>query len=61
MVENNDESGGTYNTNSQIKFETSVLESNLCDYSDALIAVQEALIVPKILKQQLPQLIEIQR
>ena len=27
-----------------------MLESNLCDYSDALIAVQEALIVPKILK-----------
>ena len=31
----NDESTGTYNTNSQIKFKTSMLRSNLCDYSDA--------------------------
>ena len=31
----NDESTGTYNTNSQIKFKTSTLRSNLCDYSDA--------------------------
>ena len=32
-------SRGTYNTNSQIKFETSVLRSSLCDYSDACILV----------------------
>ena len=30
----NDESRGTYNTNSQIKFKTSKLKSNLYDYSD---------------------------
>ena len=34
-VEINDESRGTYNTNSKIKFKTSILRSNLCDYSDA--------------------------
>ena len=38
-VEINDESRGTYNTNSQIKFKTSMLRSNLCDYSDAYILV----------------------
>ena len=27
--------GGTYNTNSQIKFKTSMLRSSLCDYRDA--------------------------
>ena len=33
-VEINDESCGTYNTNSQIKFKTSMLRSILSDYSD---------------------------
>ena len=32
-----DESRGTYNVNSQIKFKTTVLKSSLCDYSDAYI------------------------
>ena len=30
---------GTYNTNSQIKFKTSMLNSSLCDYSDAYMLV----------------------
>ena len=34
-IEINDESRGAYNVNSQIKFKTTMLESNLCDYSDA--------------------------
>ena len=34
-VEINDESRGTYNVNSQIKFKTAMLKSSLCDYSDA--------------------------
>ena len=33
-VEINNESRGRYNTNSQIKFKTSLLRSSLCDYSD---------------------------
>ena len=32
-VEINDASCGTYNTNSQTKFKTSLLKSSLCDYS----------------------------
>ena len=32
-VEINDDSCGTYNTNSQIKFKTLMLKSSLCDYS----------------------------
>ena len=36
-VEINDESRGTYNVNSQIKFKTIMLKSSLCDYSDAYI------------------------
>ena len=35
----NDEPCGTYNTNSQIKFKTSVLRSSLCHNSDAYILV----------------------
>ena len=34
-VEINDESRGTYNVNSQIKFKTTILKCSLCDYSDA--------------------------
>ena len=33
-VETNDDSGGTYDSNSQIKFKTSILRSSLCEYSD---------------------------
>ena len=39
-VEINDESCVTCNTNSQIKFKTSMLRSSLCDYSDAHILVR---------------------
>ena len=38
-VEINDESRGTYTGNS-IKFKTTMLRSNLCDYADAYIVVK---------------------
>ena len=41
-VEINDESRGTYNVNSQIKFKTTMLKSSLCDYSDAYILAKGA-------------------
>ena len=41
----NDESRGTYNTNSQIRFKTSVLRTSLCDYSDVYIIVKGAITV----------------
>ena len=39
-VEINDESRGTYNVNSQIKFKTTMLKSSSCNYSDAYILVK---------------------
>ena len=36
-VEINEESRGAYNVNSQIKFKTTMLNSSVCDYSDAYI------------------------
>ena len=39
-VEINDESKGTYNVNSQIKFKTIMLKSSSCDYSNAYILVK---------------------
>ena len=39
-VEINDDARGTYNTNSQMKYKTSMLMSSLCDYSDAYILVK---------------------
>ena len=38
-VEINDESRGTY-TNNDIKFKTTMLRSNLCDYADTYIIVK---------------------
>ena len=38
-IEINDDSRGTYNTNSQIEFKNSMLRSSLCDYSDTYILV----------------------
>ena len=40
LVKINDESRGTYNANSQIKFKTTMLKSSLCDYSDEYILVK---------------------
>ena len=44
-VEINDESRGTYNVNSQIKFKTTMLKSSLFDYSDAYILVKGTITV----------------
>ena len=41
----NDESGGTYSANSQIKFKTTMLKSSLCDYIDAYILVKGTITV----------------
>ena len=38
-----DDSLGTYNTNSQIRFKFSKLRSRLCDYCDAYILVKETI------------------
>ena len=39
-VEINDNSRGTYNTNSHIKLKTSMVKSILCDYNDAYTLVK---------------------
>ena len=44
-IEAHDQSGKTYNTNKQIGFKTSMLRSDLCDYSDAYIFVKEKITV----------------
>ena len=44
-VEINDESRGTYNVNSQIKFKTIVLKSSLCAYSDTYILLMALLLM----------------
>ena len=44
-VKINDDSGGTYNTNSHIKFKTSMLRSGLWDYRDAYILVSGTITV----------------
>ena len=35
-----DQSGETYNTKKQIRFKTSMLRSDLCDYNDAYVVVK---------------------
>ena len=41
----NQESRGTYNVNSQINFKTTMLKSNLCNYSDVYILVKGTITV----------------
>ena len=45
-VKLSDDAGGRYNTNSQIKFKTSMWKSSLCDYSDICILVGGTITVP---------------
>ena len=40
-VKKNDDSGGTNNANSQIKFKTTMLKSSLCGYNDSYILLKE--------------------
>ena len=47
-IEVHDQSGNAenrYNPNKQIRFKTSMLRSDLCDYSDPYIVVKEKIIV----------------
>ena len=44
-LEINDESRGTYNANSEIKFKTTMPKSSLCDYSDAYFLVKGTITV----------------
>ena len=44
-VEINDNSGGIYNPNKQVKFKTTMLKSSLCDYSDSYILVEGTITV----------------
>ena len=60
-IEINDESRGTHNVNSQIKFKTTMLKSSLCDYSDAYIFVKELLLLITLLLPMLMQMILIKQ
>ena len=58
---NQEESRGTYNVNSQIKFKTTMLKSSLCDYSDAYILAKGLLLLITLLQQVLMQIILIKK
>ena len=45
LIEVHDWSGETYITNKQVRFKTSMLRSDLCDFSDAYIVVKEIVTV----------------
>ena len=45
----NDDVRGTYNSNSQIKFKTSMLKSSLCDYCDVYILDKGTITVAQVL------------
>ena len=47
-IEVHDQSGKTYNTNKQIRFKTSILRSDLCDYSDAYILLLKEILLLQI-------------
>ena len=45
LIEVYDQSEGNYNVNKEIKIKTSMLRSDLCDYSDAYIVVKGTITV----------------
>ena len=47
-VEINDESGRTYRDSYQIKRKTSLIRSNLCNYSDDYLLVSGTIIIPGV-------------
>ena len=47
-IEVHDQSGETCNTNKQIRFKTSMLRSDLCDFSDAYIVVKGKMLLLQI-------------
>ena len=46
-IEVYDQSEGNYNVNKEIRIKTSMLRSDLCDFSDAYIVVKGNIFVPK--------------
>ena len=60
-VEINDESQGMYNVSNQIKFKTSMIRSNLCDYGDAYINVKGTITVQAHQQKTHLQIIEIEK
>ena len=42
------QSGGNYNVNKEIRIKTSMLRSDLCDYSDAYIVVKGTITVTEL-------------
>ena len=44
-IEINDQSRGTYNTKSDIRFKATVQKSSICDYSDAYILVKRRITI----------------
>ena len=44
-IEDYDQWGGNYNVNKEIRFKTSMLRSDLCDFSDAFIVVKGTITV----------------
>ena len=60
-VEITDESRGTYNVNSQIKFKTAMLKSSLYDYSDVISLLKELLLLITPLLQMLMPIVLIKK
>ena len=45
LLQKNDQSEGNYNVNKEIRIKTSMLRSDLCDFSDAYIVVKGTITV----------------
>ena len=55
-IEVYDQSEGNYNVNKEIRIKTSMLRSDLCDYSDAYIIVKGTItVVRQIMQKEIKQ------
>ena len=57
----NDDVHGTYSTETQSKFKTTMLRSVLCDYSDAYILVKGTITVTNIAVADADRIIQIKK
>ena len=55
-IEVYDQSEGNYNVNKEIRIKTSMLRSDLCDFSDAYIVVEEEILLLKVIMMLLKEI-----
>ena len=57
-IEINDQSRRVYNTNSDIRFKTTVIKSSVCDYSYAYVLIKRGITITGLEQEQMKEIKE---